>query len=641
MRRLSIACLAALFGLSCAEEATTGIGQSAKETLDPGALLALSASSSVGVVLDELPTRIRSRVAADLLGKPARFWKERAAQQLKLMRYRLIFREFFYSRPKKQLPLPPEPQWDIRLVGSPVRANHGGHDVVKINFTFQGTLLSDAKSPGVSEPNLKDPGGVWKEPFILPIDPELLLQRTDYACMDEEDFPFPSVDSEETDSFYDQECDVERGLSAVGQCHQTKAATKSCAQAVADHVGRVDVDLQFKRLPWNAALAAQVRYGRVTNPNGADLEVYLPDFMQQRVVYRYMNQGGCEQAENCVGGLGWRRLLQFGTSDENTGTKTLTIGGVDYTVTGHSGELDDHNLFEYSACHNHYHFKYYGAFSWQGSQVINQKRGFCLQSTDRVSNREDSPLNNPFGGCGYQGVEVGWVDQYKAGLPCQWLDLTDVAAGNGSLGFTSNPDGLLCEGQFVNSNGDPLGKNDPVVWADTGLVSETGESVQAPLCSLYSDWQANNAHQLPVTLKPHGEGLITTTCERGQIGPLRNCGFKKQTNKVTCSPGQTVRLSCTVPKSSTPQVLRVCEYSNALQTGIPCKYEDSWVPKARGVSDQPYTLANSLVDGATTVTFTCPAPRTTGAPEPGGAYSLYTGAAYPSDASATVTCTQL
>ena len=55
------------------------------------------------------------------------------------------------------------------------------------------SLLSDFESPAVSEPQLRQVGGAWNEPYVLPIDPELLFQRTGYACMDEDSFPFNSV----------------------------------------------------------------------------------------------------------------------------------------------------------------------------------------------------------------------------------------------------------------------------------------------------------------------------------------------------------------------------------------------------------------------------------------------------------------
>jgi hypothetical protein len=634
-RHLTVVVVSSALG-ACEEGAQTRLSRAS--SLDPGALLATSMQSTVGVLLDEIPSSMRSRVATALIAKPASFWKDRAAAQIRLTSYRLVFREFFYGG-RKQLPLPPEPLWNITLLGTPQRdTNFGSHDVVKISYQFTSTLLTDAASPEVSEPQLKKVGHTWDEPFTFPVDPEMLLQRTGYACMDEEDFPFNSVDSEEMDSFYDQYCTVERGLTSVGQCHFTRQPTKSCVQALEDHVGKVETHVRYERLPWDVTLADQVRFGKVTG-DLPDLEIYLPDFLPSRIIYRYIHSASCEMVEECVGGTGWRRLLQFATSDENVGNQTLTIGGVDYTITGHSGELDTHNLFEYSACHNHFHFKYYGDFTWEGDEIVNSKKGFCLQSTARTSNREGSPLHNAFGGCDFQGVEVGWVDQYKAGLPCQWLDITDFSSGKGTRSFHSNPLGFLCEGAFTDADGNVLEPGEPVVWGPTGLTAENGEPVEKPFCALGPSWDANNAHSVEETLPAKGEGLITTPCTRGQIGPLRNCGFKKLSGAQSCTPGQPVTLTCTITSNAKPQVVRFCDYSVALASAIPCRYEDTWVPLAPGVSDQPYTLATAVVDNnPTAVTFTCPAPRTGGAPEPGGVYSVYTGPVFPDDARAMVTC---
>ena len=95
------------------------------------------------------------------------------------------------------------------LVDTPVRQRIDGHDVVAITYDFDSVLLTDPASPATSEPKLAKIGGIWSEPFNLPVDPELVMQRTGYACMDEADFPFNSVDSEEVDSFYDQDAVVE------------------------------------------------------------------------------------------------------------------------------------------------------------------------------------------------------------------------------------------------------------------------------------------------------------------------------------------------------------------------------------------------------------------------------------------------
>jgi hypothetical protein len=609
---------------------------------DPGSLVQTSMQSEVGVVLDELPASMRSRVAGALIAKPASFWKERAAAQLRLTSYRLVFRQFFYSASRSALPLPPEPSWQIELAGSPVRRPVDGHDVVSIPYQFSSTLLSDFESPGVSEPQLRQVGGTWNEPFVLPIDPELLFQRTGYACMDEDSFPFNSVDSEEVDSFYDHTAVVEKVLSNVGQSHFTRQPTESCLEALQTHVGRVTTSLRFERLPWNASLADHVRFGKVTG-NEPDLETYLPDFLPSRTNYRYIHgqgSGGCEVEEGSVGGTGWRRLLQFATSDENVGNRPLTIGGVDYTLSGHAGELDLHNLFELSPCHQHYHFKYYGDLGWADNGTItNAKQGFCLQSTSRVANREGSPLHNRFASCDFQGIEAGWVDQYKAGLPNQWLDTTDLKKGVGTRSFRSNPDGLLCEGTFVDANGNPLGPGDPVVWAPTGLIADNGGPVEAPLCQKIPTWADNNFDTVQETIDAHGLGLITSACTRGQIGPLRNCGFGTNPKTVDCVPGQLTTATFSINPGAQPQVVRLTEYSHALQSPIPARYEDSWVPLRPGVSDQPAMLANAIVSTPTptTVTFTCPSPRTGGAAEPGGTYSIYTAPVFPEDPAAVVT----
>ena len=113
-------------------------------------------------------------------------------------------------------------------------------------------------------------------------------------------------------------------------------------------------------------MADKVRRGEVTGEE-PDLEVYRPDFAESRVTYRYLHDGGCEVAEESVGGTGWRRLLQFATSDENVGEKPLIIGAVDYYNEGEAQPLDSHRLFEFSPCHEHFHFGYYGELSWKGS----------------------------------------------------------------------------------------------------------------------------------------------------------------------------------------------------------------------------------------------------------------------------------
>src|SRR4029077_11892769 len=91
---------------------------------------------------------------------------------------------------------------------------------------------------------------------------------------------------------------------------------------------------------------------------------------------------------------------------------------------------------------------------------------------------------------------------------------------------------------------------------------------------------------------------------------------------LACTPGQNARLTCTVPAGSAPQVVRACDYSAALHTGIPCTYQDS--------------ITNGIVDPSlpAVLAITCPSPRDS--QEPGGMISIYQGAAYNGDAAAQV-----
>ena len=598
---------------------------------DPGALIKVSTTSQVGVVLDEIPAERRDKVVATLKAKDKKFWIDRARSQINMTRYRLVFRPYYYAEGNRmQLPLPPDVKWEVTLksdemgLTTPRRVMIGTHDVVLVDYTFASTLLTSAESPGISEPELAKVGGMWDEPFIFPVDPELVFQRTGYACMDEEGFPPNSVDIEETAVFYDQEC-VAQGAASKMDCHQTALPPVSCIEALDSSIGKVETLLHYERVAWDSALADKARYGEVTSENSPDIRAGVTSTIspEPKVIYRYIPDGDCTLAEKCVGAAGWRRLLQFSSINWNTGAKTLDIGAVDYLIAGMpDGELAKHNIYEFSECHEHYHFMHYGDFTFGPQKPSNSKRGFCLQSTDRLSNNENSPLHNAYSDCSYQGIEAGWGDNYNAGIDCQWIDVTgyDVSQGpvKEAILETFNPDGFLCEGTTVL---DTAGKQ---VYEPTSFTTAKGEPVDKPRCDFMTGWDANNARSEDVTLPALGESFVTKPCERGQIGPLRNCGFKKQSDLEACTPGAPVKLHCTVPVGAAPQTVRLCESSTVLKSGTAC---------AHG-----FALANTLVpEAGIDVTLTCPVARS--AAEPGGVYSIYSSPLVEEDAAQTVTCT--
>jgi hypothetical protein len=604
-----------------------------------GALIGVTMDSRVGVLLDEVPLEMRDQVVDALLERPESFWRDLAGRQVRLTKRRLNFRNFVYGG-KGQLPLPPEELWSIRLdPAGPERQEVDGHDLLTIAYSLSGTLLTGEDSPGRSEPALEEVGGRWEEPFVLPVDPDLLLQRTGNTCLNEAGFPPNSFDSENAYVFFDYTCQPDS--IGVRGCHRSLAPSLSCLEALVARVGVVETAVAFERLEWDDDLAGEVRLGEVKHEDVPDLKVLGERLETNRVIYRYFPPDSCALAENCVVSGGWRRLLQFEASVQNVGGEALDVGPV-------VSEDPARNLFQFNSCHAHFHFSDYGDFIFSGAgEDIASKQAFCVESTDRLSNNEWSPLTHSFS-CSGQGIQAGWIDEYHSGLDCQWIDITEATIPADSepvsLGFTSNPDHFLCEGTPVF---DDEGNR---VWEPSGLTTEDGREVERPKCDLVSDWDANNHESLELSLSPNGS-FVTEPCAAGELGPLRNCGFTEQLNGITalpatqsdsgrfqatrtagdelespfdCTPGQEVQLSCTVEDGAAAQVLRICEYSQLLGTGVACARRDA--------------LTNATVaEEATAVTFTCPFQRDQD--EPGGSYTIYTAPIYDESAAAPVSCT--
>lgn len=577
------------------------------DELGEGALIAVSMNGRVGVLLDEVPLAMRGLVASWLREQPDDYWLALAERQITLTKYRLNFRNYEYPG-RGQLPLPPVALWQIELGGEPVRETVQDHDLVLRAYSFSSTLLTDVASPGEAEPALAEIGGVWEEPFILPLDPDLLYQRTSNACLNEAGFPPNSYDSENARIFYDYNCTAD----SAGQlgCHRSRVPSFSCLEGVDGAIGRLETAMRFERLAWDDALADAVRVGDVTHLDAPDLDVVAEDLLVNRVIYRYFEPDACALGENAIGDYGWRRLLQFDATLHNIGGVALHIGPV-------IAEDPTTNVFDYNACHDHFHFSNYGDFIFNSDGAANgSKQAFCVESTDRFSNNEASPLTHPYS-CRLQGIQAGWVDEYGAGLDVQWIDITDVAFAGATavaeLGFNANTDGFLCEGQPVL---DEAGNR---VYEPTDFVTADGRPISRPLCTFVESWQVNNSGSEMIDMAAVGS-FVTEACVENSVGPLRNCGFAPQPAAddvpLLCQPGETVQLTAVAP-AEMPAVLRVCETSAVLGTGVACVLEDA--------------IANQVVgDEATAVAFTCPLIRDympdaddEDAPEVMGGYSLY------------------
>ena len=313
---------------------------------------------------------------------------------------------------------------------------------------------------------------------------------------------------------------------------------------------------------------------------------------------------------------GWRRLLQFATSDENVGTGNAVLGG-DYFISGHDGELI-RTTSSSSARATVITVQVHGARrSWQGAEVVNSKRRLLPpeHGTDVEPGGKSAPQS--LRRLRFQGVEVGWVD-HTGGTSGQWLDITGFPAGRSFVRSRPIRTASCARRSWTRTAfRSVLAK--PVVWQPTGLIAENGEPVEAPRCALSPNWNTNNSHEKE-TVPPDGRGLITTECTRGQLGPSATadsrCGFRRRPARQD----KAVTASFSIPNGAPPQVVRLCEFSHSLGSAIPCRYEDSYVPIFPGVADQPYLGTVIVTDAAPApVTFSCPAERAAGAYEPGGA----------------------
>jgi hypothetical protein len=139
--------------------------------------------------------------------------------------------------------------------------------------------------------------------------------------------------------------------------------------------------------------------------------------------------GNCEVVEGCAT-VGTRRLLRFGMETRNIGSANLVLGA----PAGNP-------LFVFAACHGHYHFNNFAEYRLRrisdGAIVaIGGKVGFCLEDIARWSGTANPAMVYT---CGFQGLQSGWADIYVSSLPCQYVDITGLPAGNYTLEMEIDP----------------------------------------------------------------------------------------------------------------------------------------------------------------------------------------------------------
>ena len=162
---------------------------------------------------------------------------------------------------------------------------------------------------------------------------------------------------------------------------------------------------------------------------GPDLEVLGDVFHDSMYSTTLTNNDACYVNEGCMQGFGERQILRFTTHIKNIGTEDYFIGDPN----------DQPDQFEYDDCHNHWHYEGYAEYvlyDGDGNEMpqIGFKNGFC------VLDLECSDGGQAKYTCGNMGVTAGCGDIYSSGLSCQWVDITEVPAGNYTLLIRTNWD---------------------------------------------------------------------------------------------------------------------------------------------------------------------------------------------------------
>jgi hypothetical protein len=165
-----------------------------------------------------------------------------------------------------------------------------------------------------------------------------------------------------------------------------------------------------------------------------------------RIEVKDFSASDCALLEGCVNAPGRRVLLRFDTATPNVGTADLVLGN----------PRGNEACFEYSSCHNHYHFHDYARYLLQTEDGVpaakGYKQAFCLEDYERMEGTPELPPEQREFTCSNQGIHKGYQDIYKSRLDCQWVDVTGVPSGDYWLDVDINFNHVLPESNYENNS---------------------------------------------------------------------------------------------------------------------------------------------------------------------------------------------
>jgi hypothetical protein len=220
----------------------------------------------------------------------------------------------------------------------------------------------------------------------------------------------------------------------------------------------------FSALGIPAMVAAAEPLLPCSDPNGCpDLIVDQNKLKHWKIQTTNFSADDCAVVEGETGGAGTRKLLRFTFTTPNLGPGALIVG-----------DPNDHpELFDFVTCHGHVHYKEYadyrlwtlnGYINWQALRQANPgalasellaanpavaaemisgaKRGFCVVDVVRYVRRA---APQQYTSCDFQGISVGWADEYGLQLDGQWVDITGLARGKYMLEAEVNAERVFKE----------------------------------------------------------------------------------------------------------------------------------------------------------------------------------------------------
>ncbi|HKO94137.1 MAG TPA: lysyl oxidase family protein [Polyangiaceae bacterium] len=152
----------------------------------------------------------------------------------------------------------------------------------------------------------------------------------------------------------------------------------------------------------------------------------------------------CSLQEQCVTGLGQRRVVRFGSRMGNIGNADFVLGDPD----------QDNPLWTFDTCQMSFNLVGFSRYELRdaasGESVLRgTKRGFCISDPEPWI-PESGALCEQYD-CNHQGISPGCADNYGSSLPCQWVDVTGIPSGSYELEVGINSDRQVAEQDYANN----------------------------------------------------------------------------------------------------------------------------------------------------------------------------------------------